>query len=75
MVEFAQRPRSPLERGETETLMLSLNIATVCLISCLLQGNLPDPGMNPRLLPLQADFLYHLSHQGRPMYLLPGAHV
>ena len=29
-------------------------------------GDLPDPGIKPRSPALQADFFYHLSHQGKP---------
>ena len=31
-------------------------------------GNLPDPGIKPGFPTLQADFFYHLSHQGNVLY-------
>ena len=34
--QIGTEAKEPFESGETETLMLSLNIATVCLIHCLL---------------------------------------
>ena len=32
----------------------------------LLQGDLPDPGIEPRYPSLQVGFFYHPSHQGSP---------